>query len=133
LDYDLFGNEVKPPPKLGEGKVCIVCGEYKFYKEFSKHRGHKDNHDGRCRECINEQVKLRKQLKREAPFKTDICECCGKKSDDIVLDHCHTTYSFRGWICRYCNAGIGQLGDDIRGVTKALDYLRRHYDNSIRH
>jgi hypothetical protein len=131
VEYDLFGNKIDPTPEVGEGKVCIVCKEYKFFKEFSKHRGHKDNHDGRCRTCINDQVNLRKQLKKKAPVKSEVCECCGKTSNDIVLDHCHQTSQFRGWICRYCNAGIGQLGDDIKGVTKALEYLRKHYDNSI--
>ena len=133
MQYDLFGNPVKETPKIGEGKTCIVCKEYKLFSNFSKHRGHKDNHDGRCRSCINEQVKLRNVLKREAPPKTEICMCCGNKSEDIVLDHCHDTGYFRGWICRYCNAGIGQLGDNTAGVEKALVYLRKHYDNSIRH
>ena len=133
MEYDLFGNKIDPKPEVGEGKVCIVCKEYKFFIEFPKHRGHKDNHDGRCRICINTQVNLRKQLKKKAPVKPEVCECCGKTSDDIVLDHCHETSQFRGWICRYCNAGIGQLGDDIDGVTKALEYLRKTNDNSIRH
>ena len=33
---------------------------------------------------------------------------------------------FRGWLCRSCNVGIGQLGDQIDGVEKALTYLRKH-------
>mgnify|MGYP003629986038 CR=1 FL=1 len=131
MDHDLFGNPINKPPELGEGKTCIACSEYKFFSEFSKHIGHKDNHDGRCRSCINEQVHLRNTLKRQAPTKPDFCICCGNKSVDIVLDHCHETKEFRGWICRFCNAGIGLLGDDINGVTKALQYLRRHYDKGV--
>jgi len=42
-----------------------------------------------------------------------------------VLDHCHTTQEFRGWLCSDCNVAIGKLGDDTQGVLKALDYLER--------
>jgi len=111
-----------------EGKVCISCNEWKLYSNFSKHTGHKDNHDGRCRECVNAQVRLRNELKKTAPPKPNICDCCNQESDDIVIDHCHKTKEFRGWICRFCNAGIGLLKDDIEGVEKALAYLRKHYN-----
>ena len=30
----------------------------------------------------------------------------------------------RGWLCDHCNLAIGLLGDDVKGVTKALDYLK---------
>jgi len=108
-----------------DGKACISCGEFKGFECYSKHTGHKDNLDGRCRECINSQVKLRKALKKQAPPKPTICECCGKDSDDIVLDHCHINNTFRGWLCRHCNAGIGFLEDSTAGVEKALSYLRK--------
>jgi len=60
------------------------------------------------------------------------CECCGKPAK-LVIDHDHKleilgfpgSETFRGWICYACNAGIGRLGDDIAGVQRALDYLRR--------
>ena len=56
----------------------------------------------------------------------DVCNCCGKPSHkSLVVDHCHETLKFRGWLCETCNHGIGKLGDNIEGVQKALDYLRR--------
>ena len=121
------------PPKdeeASEGKTCIACHTQKPYSAFAKHTGHKDNHDGRCRVCINKQRRLRDELRKEAPPKTTTCECCGRQSNDIVMDHCHKTEAFRGWICRYCNAGIGQLDDTIEGLEKALVYLRNHYERS---
>tara|TARA_B100001094_G_C17529350_1_gene483876 strand:+ start:316 stop:459 length:144 start_codon:yes stop_codon:yes gene_type:complete len=30
---------------------------------------------------------------------------------------------FRGWICKDCNAAIGKLGDDLKGVESARIYL----------
>lgn len=54
------------------------------------------------------------------------CECCGRLPETVLcLDHDHVTLKFRGWICRQCNAAIGQLGDTIEGVQKALAYLKR--------
>jgi hypothetical protein len=53
------------------------------------------------------------------------CECCGKQCDPLCLDHCHVTGALRGWLCRNCNAGIGQLGDDLQGVERAVAYLSR--------
>jgi hypothetical protein len=55
------------------------------------------------------------------------CECCGKAPQGRRLDtdHCHTTGKFRGWLCWGCNVAIGKLGDNLHGVLRAADYLRR--------
>lgn len=57
------------------------------------------------------------------------CECCGRKQKGraLALDHCHATGIFRGWLCDMCNTAIGKLGDDLRGVSKALAYLQAAY------
>jgi Recombination endonuclease VII len=34
--------------------------------------------------------------------------------------------SIRGVLCSNCNRGVGLLGDDIEGVRRALDYLKRY-------
>ncbi len=39
--------------------------------------------------------------------------------------HCHVTGVFRGWLCNKCNAGFGMLGDNLAGVERRLEYLRR--------
>lgn len=54
------------------------------------------------------------------------CECCGKADRRaLALDHCHETGVFRGWLCSRCNLGLGQLGDTIDSLQRALDYLKR--------
>jgi hypothetical protein len=47
-----------------------------------------------------------------------------------MLDHCHVTGRFRGWLCHACNTGLGELGDDVASVRRALAYLER-WLNSI--
>ena len=45
---------------------------------------------------------------------------------DKCIDHCHTTGKVRSVICRKCNTGIGQLGDDLETILRAAAYLRTH-------
>jgi hypothetical protein len=53
------------------------------------------------------------------------CACCFKPYGKLVVDHVHGTSHVRGLLCNACNTGIGKLGDDIEGVQRALDYLKR--------
>ncbi len=46
-----------------------------------------------------------------------------KSGPGWVADHCHETGRLRGLIHRTCNTGLGLLGDDIRGIRSAYDYL----------
>lgn len=59
-----------------------------------------------------------------------VCECCGNpapKKIALSLDHCHVSGIFRGWLCHKCNTGIGNLGDDVHGLKRAIAYLERAY------
>jgi len=49
-----------------------------------------------------------------------------QRNEKAVLDHCHLTGKFRGFLCHKCNVAIGHLGDSPELVKKALDYLSSH-------
>jgi len=51
------------------------------------------------------------------------CPICGVHTQNWVLDHCHNEESFRGYICKSCNSGVGLLHDDPVILSKALLYL----------
>lgn len=51
------------------------------------------------------------------------CKICSN-TNNLVVDHCHKTGLVRGVICKRCNTGLGHLGDNIEGLTKALQYLK---------
>lgn len=62
------------------------------------------------------------------------CEICNKyfSMEDINtkpnIDHCHTTDSIRGLLCRPCNLAIGILKEDINILQNAITYLNKHKD-----
>ena len=59
----------------------------------------------------------------------DKCDCCGRPESEtkagLHLDHCYKTDKFRGWLCPQCNRGIGNLGESVEGLEKAIAYLIR--------
>jgi len=80
-------------------------------------------------EAIRGATRHQPAATRPAPER---CECCGALRAEkhvgrrqLARDHCHTTGTFRGWLCTQCNSGIGQLGDNIQGLERAIAYLRR--------
>ena len=120
-------DQLKPPVKR-----CVYCHEEKTLDKFPKHISHKDNLDTRCKECIRKQSKIRNQIKKTAPPKPDVCDCCGKVPTGphrkaLQLDHCHKTGQFRGWICDSCNVSISRAGDTLEGVQNLVRYLSNHY------
>lgn len=57
------------------------------------------------------------------------CALCDKEfpgifGKDMHIDHCHDTGKIRGILCKVCNVGLGMLGDDIKGIEKALKYVK---------
>jgi len=84
---------------------------------------YKDKLDSRCRRCVKEHSKIRSKLHKIAPTKPELCECCRKNPIKWCLDHDHDDDSFRGWLCEPCNTGIGKLGDNMQGITNAMNYF----------
>ncbi len=60
---------------------------------------------------------------------TGRCKICGvpeaELNKNLNMDHDHATGEFRGWLCHYCNKGLGQFKDDSTILLDALRYLER--------
>ena len=126
---------VNPTEHSVELKTCSRCKkdlpatEEFFYR--NTHQGVKKHLKNFCRNCDAHDHKIVYGLKRTAPPIPSVCDCCGtdltilpKRS--IHLDHCKETETFRGWLCKNCNIGLGMLGDNVEGLQTALKYLNRH-------
>lgn len=131
-------------------KVCTWCKEEKSIDDFNK-GGSRSGYQARCKPCRkatrgkasetstknyrNHQLQQRYGITAE---QYDVllvaqdyrCAICGQHQDDLTrqlaVDHDHQTGAVRGLLCRGCNTGIGNLGDDAGRVLDAYTYLTRN-------
>ena len=118
------GSQSKQTLSLGPiGQKCIKCSEVKPITCFDLYQtggGLRNT----CRTCRSEMSRLRHKLRKlNPPPLASSCPICQKHTEIWILDHCHTTDSFRGYICDRCNRGLGCFGDDFSTLQKALHYL----------
>ena len=118
--------------KNGNLKRCRTCKIEKPTSEFNRHTHYRDNLESRCKQCCTEYNRSQRVRTRNPPPKPSdgLCECCRQRPESYdpprkwCFDHDHKTGLFRGWLCDTCNLSIGQLGDNIEGLTNALNYLK---------
>jgi len=121
---------------------CSVCGvlkensEFTFYKDRLTANGYRLMTNTNCICCqkirSKERTAIKKKFKNIKPpeFETP-CDCCGKPVyRNWQLDHCHDTGEFRGWLCKQCNTGLGNLGDTLKSLKLAVEYLERSKENA---
>ena len=117
-----------------DGLECNNCGIVQPVQNFQHMQSGEIKR--KCRTCARNQSQLVKELKRRNAYPSDdyCCSICSRNIEDIgrkgqkrlqnwVLDHCHETETFRGWLCHHCNTGLGAFNDDLARLKKAVDYL----------
>ena len=134
MQLELFETEKKEEYD-GTHKECYVCNEVMpwtkdYFGIAVAHVSGKVHLKGLCKTCDNEHRMVRYSLrKKHLSSLPDTCDCCGRHTDtmkeNLHLDHSYVTKEFRGWICGQCNRGIGNLGETVEGLEKAIAYLRR--------
>lgn len=97
---------------------CLECIRLRAKAYYTLH---KSSHNNRTSKRTR---KVRHNGDDRPPFR-GLCPIC-KKERLLIYDHCHKTGAFRGWICQGCNTGLGNLGDNLEGLMKAVEYLRLH-------
>jgi hypothetical protein len=119
-------------------KKCSKCNEVLSLERFSPAHGSKNITRPECRQCSYKLTKVRKELKERYGSAPNDYECpiCLKKESQLigtqggagksvwVIDHCHTTDKFRGFLCHNCNRGIGVFKDDLKRLHRAVRYLK---------
>lgn len=120
-----------------DGVKCNNCGVVQPIEQFYVMPSGEIKR--KCRSCARNQSKLIKTLKEIHPYPEDdySCPICTRTLDEIaqngqtrlqnwVLDHCHDTETFRGWVCHHCNVGLGAFNDNLQRVKNAVKYLEDH-------
>jgi len=126
--YDLGGED---------GKQCSKCNQLLPLSAYSFTSG--GNYlRPECRQCNNELSKVRQALRDRYGMPTDdkyVCPICIKDAEAVkgtgntkngswVVDHCHTTEEFRGWLCHKCNRALGGFDDSVDTLERAITYLK---------
>jgi hypothetical protein len=122
-----------------DGLECNNCGVVQPVENFQRMQSGEIKR--KCRSCARNQSNLIKELRNkhaypDANYSCPICQRTiaeiGRKGQtrlqNWVLDHCHETETFRGWVCHHCNTGLGAFSDNLDRIQKAVIYLKKHED-----
>ena len=136
--------EEKKEEEDSDGHVCIKCNSYKETSEFPFRETVGTSRRSICRDCTAIHTKVVKELKQQYPKPLDpnySCPCCDKIEEELkeygrwqdksvwVLDHDHSTNTFRGWICNNCNNALGRFEDNTETLDRVITYLNKHKEN----
>lgn len=107
-------------PKL---RSCVCCSQLFEAKYRTIYCSEKCKRNRTTLNARLNQYDLTEQefssLKQRA---NNACEICGV-TNELHIDHCHTTGRVRGLLCRSCNHGLGNFKDDPTLLNKAIAYL----------
>jgi hypothetical protein len=122
---------------------CSTCQCTKPKDQFGKNSRRKDGISWYCKSCAKKHSKEHNDFLRPGKYGITpeelaalevraggACEICGKRAP-TQIDHDHQTGFVRGLLCRRCNTSLGQFGDTINGLRRAVDYLEYAGDNPI--
>lgn len=108
-------------------KICRNCKENKEIELFPFFSTSEAGRKNTCKECSKKLGVLRKKLKSENPVpNSGPCPICKTFTDHWILDHCHFSDKFRGYICNNCNLALGRFNDDIELLKAAIYYLEQN-------
>ena len=118
---------------MKETRVCKKCFNELPLEDFPINNTFKSGilRKHTCKGCRAHQAKVRRRLLKENKKPDNIiCPVCQKYTDKPVIDHCHKTDTFRGWLCNDCNNALGKFSDDILILKRAINYLKGDYEQS---
>ena len=122
-----------PPPlrrsvAAADLRTCKRCARVLVitkFRTFHRARAGRPPHRAHeCNDCHRKSCADARSARARGGRPTELCEIC-KIRPPVHCDHDHLTGAFRGWLCRMCNTGLGAFGDDIAGLERALEYLKR--------
>lgn len=58
-------------------------------------------------------------IELQSRAKCDLCD----NTENLHIDHCHSSGQVRGILCRLCNLSLGGFKDSVTLLAKAINYL----------
>lgn len=104
---------------------CSTCGvTYPLTNFYSN----PPSAGGRLRQCKSCVILVKKTRQYSVDARrllegTQRCEICFS-TESLCIDHDHETKLVRGVLCNDCNLGLGRFHDNIKKLTKAIEYLK---------
>lgn len=140
-----------------ESKTCSRCKEEKLAELFPKAARSRDGLHTWCKACMSwNTLRWKKANPGYVEKRTEngvmrysrrygvepedyfallagqggVCAICRQapKQGPLHIDHDHADGRVRGLLCRPCNLGLGNFGDDPDRITAAMAYLMQHTD-----
>lgn len=124
-------------PRRTNNDQCVACHQFRAAAKRISNAKANAKHERQRQKDVLAGIEPRPHFRDCPPPPVDnSCQCCGRigsnhRMKNLSLDHCHASGAFRGWLCDNCNRGIGLLGDDIPGLMRAVEYLRRARDSQV--
>ena len=122
LSREHYYSVAKFRKKTPEQKAQKVKAEYERRRKNPYLRV-AENHRALARKIGIDYNVLEKHYERQFMKQQAHCAICGRVTEELCIDHNHTTNHLRGLLCRDCNYGIGCFKDDVSFLSKGADYL----------
>ena len=125
-------------------KRCSKCLDIKHIDSFGIDNFTKFKLTSWCKSCIKDKTqRTQKKDSLQQKYKLSLddyknliisqngkCKICNQVLDlqnpkSVHVDHCHTTLTVRGILCRHCNMGLGFFQDNITFLSEAINYLKQ--------
>lgn len=115
-------------PSWNKGKIFVSDDEKKKKRKTYQKQYSLTEHGKQ----VNKNKKLKQRYgitleEYDIMFKNQNGKCiiCND-TNDLCVDHNHTTFKIRSLICRRCNIGLGAFKDNMILLEKAIEYLKGH-------
>jgi len=141
-ESQFFKSGINPSGNTKYRGDCKECSQKDMYTWRERNKSHYNNYAAMWR-AKNPEKQMANDIRSKYGLELDQykkmlelqdykCSICGKdhtpstKKGRLSVDHDHKTGKIRGLICLNCNAGLGNLKDDIETVSAALEYLIKY-------
>ena len=96
-------------------------------RRWKRHyQAHKDDHANReLKRKFGITLEHKTQMLVSQDNRCVICKNMFKDSNDVCVDHDHTSNKIRQLLCRKCNVMLGYANDNVFILSEAINYLNK--------